>query len=164
MSAYVRPGFDKASVKKIAVLPFENYTEDKFAGQKMRAKVMIELLNSGFEVVEEGEVTRILKELKVYQVASITVSDIQELGKRLGIDAVVKGSTGEMEDKKGVALTYPEVSINLSILDAKSGDIVWSVSHSAGGPSFWTRHFGTEGDTLDKAAYKVVKESINTLK
>jgi TolB-like protein len=160
---YVRPQYDLESIKRIAVLPFENYTQDNYAGVKIREKVVIELLERGFEVVEEGEVLRVLSELKVEPVRMITLSDIQSLGSMLGVDAVMKGSAGELIDKKGISVSYPEVAINLKLIDVASGDIVWSVSHSGGGPGFWTRHFGTEGDTLDEAAEKVVKEAVNTL-
>jgi TolB-like protein len=161
---YSRTQYDIALIKNIAVLPFDNYARDDYAGIKIREKVVIELLKNGFEVIEEGEVLRILKELKVEPVKAITLSEIQDLGNMLGVDAVMKGSAGELVDKAGVSMHYPEASINLKLIDVATGDIVWSVSHSTGGPSFWSRHFGAEGATLDETAEEVVKEAINTLK
>jgi hypothetical protein len=48
------------------------------------------------------------------------------------------------------------------MLDTESGDIIWSTWHSTGGASFWTRHFGAEGRTLDETSSRVVKEAFNT--
>jgi len=49
------------------------------------------------------------------------------------------------------------------LLEASSGSIIWSVRHTAGGASFWARHFGAEGITLSEAARKAVKEAVNKL-
>jgi hypothetical protein len=56
------------------------------------------------------------------------------------------------------------VSIHLSLLDTSSGEIIWYVWHTAGGASFWTRHFGAESKTLDETVKDVVKTAIDTLK
>jgi hypothetical protein len=55
------------------------------------------------------------------------------------------------------------VSIHLSLLDTSSGEIIWYVWHTAGGASFWTRHFGAERKTLDETVKDVVKTAIDTL-
>jgi len=62
---YKNPQLDAGQINTIAVLPFENFTNDKYAGDKMKEKVVIELFSRGFEVIEEGEIARQLKKLKV---------------------------------------------------------------------------------------------------
>ena len=46
MKQYVRPGIDLRAIRTIAVLPLENFTSDKYAGGKIRSKIIIELLRS----------------------------------------------------------------------------------------------------------------------
>jgi hypothetical protein len=64
---------------------------------------------------------------------------------------------------RGISVSYPEVSINLRLVEPSSGNIIWSVCQTSGGPGFWTRHFGAEGISLSDSASKVVKEAMDTL-
>lgn len=159
---YVRPNTDISDIKRIAVLPFENFTSDKHAGDKVRSMVIIEMLSRGMDVIEPGEVIKTLLESNVRSIHSISVSDIQNMGDALGIKAVLMGSVESFGMSRGVSVSYPEVTIHLMMLDTESGDIIWSTWHSTGGASFWTRHFGAEGRTLDETSSRVVKEAFNT--
>ena len=163
MKYYARPDFDVARIKKIAVLPFENYTSDGFAGEKVRKAVITEMLTRGIEVIEPGEVTRVLMELKIRSLGAISVKDIKEIEKALGVEAVMTGSVESFGISTGIAASYPEVTIQLTLLEAPSGNILWSVWRTSGGAGFWTRHFGVEGLTLGEAAKKVIRESVNTM-
>lgn len=160
---YVRQQVDYKSIKRIAVLPFETFTADEYAGEKIRKSVITELLSRGIDVVEPGEVTRTLVELKVRSLASIRNSDIQNIAKTLGVEALMMGSVEAYGISRGISVTYPEVTVNLRLVEASSGNIIWSVYHTSGGASFWTRHFGAEGISLSEAANKVVKEAVDTL-
>ncbi|MEW6418226.1 MAG: hypothetical protein AB1480_08905 [Nitrospirota bacterium] len=141
----------------------ENFTSDEYAGEKVRRVVITELLSRGIDVVEPGEVTRVLRESNIRYLGSIKITDIQNIGKTLGVDAVMIGSVEAFGISRGISVTYPEVTIHLILFETSSGNIVWSVRHTVGGASFWTRHFGAEGITLSEAVRKAVKESINTL-
>ncbi len=163
LKQYTRPQFDISNIKRIAVLPLENFTSDEYADEKISKTVIIELLSRGIDVIEPGEVTRILRELKVRSLGSVTTSDMQRIGRTLDVEAVMKGSVGTFGISRGISVSYPEVSIRLMLLEATSGKIVWSVWHTAGGAGFWARHFGAEGITLSETAGKVVNESVDTL-
>lgn len=160
---YVRQQVDYKSIKRIAVLPFETLTSDEFAGEKIRQSVITELLSRGVDVIEPGEVTRTLVELKIRSLGSIKTTDIQNIAKTLGVEALMMGSVEAYGISKGISVTYPEVTIHLKLVEASSGNTIWSVCHTSGGASFWTRHFGAEGISLSEAASKVVKEAIDTL-
>ena len=160
---YIRPKTDISNIKRVAVLPMENFTSDEYAGEKVRRAVISELLSRGIDVIEPGEVTRVLRESNIRSLGSIKITDIQNMGKTLGVEAVMMGSVEAFGISKGISVSYPEVTINLRLLELSSGNIIWSVRHSAGGASFWTRHFGSEGITLSEAARKAVKEAVDTL-
>jgi hypothetical protein len=163
IKSYTRPSVQIETIRKVAVLPVENYTNEKFAHDKIRGVVIMELLSRGVDVIEPGEVMNTLRELKINRIDSLPLSDIQRLGEALNADALVTGSVGTYEIKRGMTVTYPEVSVHLMLLDSATGDIVWSVWHTTGGPDFWTRHFGAENATLEETSKKVVKEAIDTL-
>jgi len=160
---FVKSKTDIDKIKKVAVLPLENFTSDEYAGEKIRRIVITELLLRGVDVVEPGEVTRILKDSKVKSLGSVNATDIQNIGKTLGVDAIMSGSVEALGTGRGVSVSYPEVSLQFMLLDVSSGTIIWSVQHTVGGASFWTRHFGSEGITLSQAARKAVKEAVVTL-
>jgi TolB-like protein len=160
---YVRPEVDFSSIKRVAVLPFENYSSDEYADGKVRSAVIIELLSRGIDVIEPGEVVRTLRELRIRSLDSLQISDIQSIGKILNVDAVFMGSVETFGISKGITVSYPEVSLYLMLIESTTGNIIWSVWHTTGGASFWTRHFGAENRTLDETSRKVVKEAIDTL-
>jgi TolB-like protein len=160
---YVRQQVDYSSIKRIAVLPFETLTSDEYAGEKIRQSVITELLSRGIDVVEPGEVTRALVELKIRSLGSIRTTDIQTLAKTLGVEALMMGSVEAYGISRGITVSYPEVSISLRLVEASSGKIIWSVCNTSGGPNFWTRHFGAENISLSETASKVVKEAIDTM-
>ena len=160
---YTKPKFELNNIKRVAVFPFDNFTSDEYAGEKIRRSVITELLSRGIDVIEPGEVTRVLRELKVKSLGTIKTTDLQNIAKTLGVETVMMGSVEAFGISKGISVSHPEVSINLMLVEASSGNIIWSIWHTAGSPSFWTRHFGAEGITLSEAANKVVKEAIDTL-
>jgi TolB-like protein len=160
---YVRPDTDFARINKIAVLPFENYTQDSFSDDKIKSLVVIDLLSRGVNVIEPGEVMNTLRELRVRSIDSITSENIKEIGELLDVPVVMTGSVGVFKVNKGVSVSYPEVSISLTIHEAATGDIIWSAWHTTGGASFLTRHFGSEGATLDETAKILINDTIDTI-
>jgi hypothetical protein len=147
----------------VVVLPFENFSGDKHAGEKMRRVLISELVLRGFNVIEPGEITRILRTLKVRSLNSISTEDIREMGKELNVETLVMGSVGTYGISKGVSVSYPEISIHLMIVNTVSGGIEKSLWHARGSPGFWTRHFGVEGKTLSDVERQVAREAVDEL-
>ena len=160
---YIRPGLDINTINKVAVLPFENFTAGRFADDKIKSLVVIELLSRGVDVVEPGEVMRLLREMKVRSLDSITIEHIKEIGQTFKVQAVMTGSVGVFKVSRGAVVSYPEVSISLILYDAETSDIIWSIWHTTGGAGFWTRQFGAEGKTLDETAKILINDVIDTI-
>jgi TolB-like protein len=160
---FLRKGFDPHGVKRIAVMPIENLTSTEFAAEKIRSLVIMDLLERGLDVVEPGEIYSILRGRRIRSVYQVPSSVVVEAGREVAADAVVIGSVATFGIQKGISVTYPEVTINLIMMDTATGNVVWSTWHTSGGADFWTRHFGAEVDTVDETARKVVKESLDTL-
>ncbi len=160
---YTRPKFDISSIKTIAVMPIENFTSDNYADEKIRSKISIELLSRDINIIEPGEIVMAFKELKIKSVDSMRRRDMVSIGSMLKADAVLTGSVEAFVISKGITVSYPEVSVHLIMFDTVSGNIIWSAWHTSGGASFWTRHFGAEGSTLDNVSEKVIKEVFDSL-
>jgi len=159
---FVRPNVQKEKFQRLAVLPIDNFTAEKFAGEKMRQAIITELLASGVDVVEPGEVNNVLVKLQIQSLRTLTREQLKSIGKELNVNTLMTGFVGEYGMKKGVRVSYPEISVNLMMHDAASGEVFWSVWHTTGGPSFWTRYFGAEGNTLNEAAREMVKKAIGS--
>lgn len=114
-------------------------------------------------MTEPGDITQFLKELKIKSTGSMKLVEIQNAGRALNAEAVMLGSVEAFGLSKGISLTYPEVTINLRLVEVASGNVIWSMRHTSGGPDFWTRHFGSEGLSMSETAKKVVKEAVGTL-
>ncbi len=160
---YLRQGVDIKNIKTIAVFPLENLTSDDYAGEKIRNIIITELLSKQINVVEPGEVTNLLKEMKIKSLKLLKVEDMQNIGKTLGADAIIVGAVEAFGISRGVSVNYPEVTVNLRLIETTSGQVIWSIRHTSGGPDFWMRHFGSEGPSLSETARKVVKEAIATI-
>jgi TolB-like protein len=159
----MKPDTDVSKITRIAVLPFEDFTSDEYAGEKIRRIVITELLSRDIDVIEPGEVTRLLKDMNIWTVHSMKVSEIKAIGKKLGVDAMMSGSVESFGISKGISVEYPEVTINLMLIETSSGKIIWSTRQTSGGPSFWTRHFGSENISLSETARNVVSEALGTI-
>ena len=160
---YKRADAEADKLKRIAVLPLENLTSNQYADEKIQSLVIMDLLSRDVDVIEPGEVMRAFKELRIRSFEPISERDMQSVGDMLNVDFLIKGSVGTFEMKQGTAVSYPEVSIHLMLVEKESGEILWSVWHTSGGANFWTRHFGAEGSTLDETARKVIREVFDTL-
>ncbi len=160
---YVSPAYDIKNIRKVAIFPFENFTSDEYAGEKVRRILITELLSNEIDVVEPGEINRLLREFKVKSISSIKVAEAQEIGKILGADAIMIGVVENYDVSKGISVTYPEVTIILRLIETSSGSVIWAIRQTSGGPDFWMRHFGSEGPSLSETAGTVVKEAIGTL-
>jgi len=163
LKSYVGANIPLAQNGKIAVLPLQNLTADKFAAKKIEGLLIMDFLARGIDVIEPGEVMSALRQSNFHSVDELPVEELQNIGRMIHADVVIIGSVGTFAINKGIAVSYPEVSVHLIMIDIASGKIVWSAWHTSGGPDFWTRHFGAEGSTLDEVAREVIREAVDTL-
>ncbi len=164
-TVHIRQDIDFSYIKRIAVLPFQNYSGDRNAGNIIRDMVINEFLASGLvDVVYSGDVNTILeKYLKRRRSPEISTKIIRKIAKALKVQAVVTGSVSKFEIGRFGNVSAPEVTINITMADAESGSIIWSVTVTKTGADFWARHFGGRTESLSETALKAVREAIATL-
>ncbi|MEW6067767.1 MAG: hypothetical protein AB1610_05715 [Nitrospirota bacterium] len=163
-SFYIATDVDFSFIKRVAVLPLNNLTNDKFAGEIIRHVVVSELLASGLvDCVSPGDAVAAIEKLKLKNEQSLGAEQIKALGKVLNVQAVIMGAVEKFgEVREGNISTY-EVTITLMMADANSGNIIWSVTKTSAGASFWEKHFGARAETLSETVLKVVRDAIHTL-
>ncbi len=161
---YINPDIDFSFFKRVAVMPLDNLTNEKSAGEIVRQVVISELLASGLvDVVIPGEVMAAINELGIQNISSLNARQISALGKVLDVEAIILGSVEEYGESRTGNISTPEVTISLLMTDAGTGNVIWSITSTHGGASFMARHFGAKSKTLSETVMSVVREAVQTL-
>ena len=137
----VAPPFDHTSIKKIAVVEFENRTRDRSAGRIVAARLE-ELLvtESGYEVVTRMDLKRLLHEHNLSVRGALDPEAMKRLGKVAGVDALVVGSVETYEIEETVikplkVARRASILLLLKAVNTTTGRVV--CSKTAEGDFFW---------------------------
>ncbi|WP_448204815.1 hypothetical protein [Azospirillum sp. sgz302134] len=142
----------------VAVLPFENLTTHQNAGMIASELVSTELYRlNRVRVVEASRVRNRLIAAKV-DVEKLTESTYaQEVGRTLGVDAVLIGSVTEYGYQHGLR-EEPVVGINARLVRAADGAVLWASSQSQVGRGYFAR------DSVNNLAQRVVVRMLDGLR
>lgn len=161
---YINPSVDFSYIRRVAVAPIINLTKNKFAGEKVMNVVATEILRRGvFDVVEFGEVAKVLREEGLKQDNLVGKQLAARSGKRLNIEAIVIGSVMQYGVSNIPGGSFPEVSISLKLVDVNSYAILWEATHNIKGANILDQLFGMRRDSLEDLCKEVVEEMIDTL-
>jgi hypothetical protein len=167
---YVRKDASFQNIKKVAVLPFNNLTDDRYAGEKFRNAVVIEVLERGlFDVAEPGEVNKVAQNvfrelgLKEGALVALDVESIQRISERLGVQALLIGTVESYGTSRSTRAPYQTVAVFLNLVEAKSGLTLWKASHSEKGNMFFRTIFGIDQKNEIDLSRDVAKKTLSTL-
>ncbi len=119
-------------LKLVAVLPFENLSSSKGAGDVVRNMFIVQLSKMGrFGIVKPGDARALLLEKRVRVKGEVDFETLYAFRKELNAGGVIVGSVEEYREgtggpKKGV----PVVRIAARMLDTRSGEVIWSAVDS----------------------------------
>lgn len=144
---------------RIAVLPFVNNT-DYVQGGTLCYRIFVTELNrlGGFTVAHEGDVRRILRQMKVNPKEMPSYEQNQVLADRLGVEAIITGEVVAMDEKDRDQETDPLLALNLILHAAGSNKPLLTTYHSRRGADYRkVMHFGLI-NTMTSLAVKVSDE------
>jgi TolB-like protein len=160
---HISPDVDFSFIKKVAVLPFQNLSNEKFAGEIVRQVVISEFLASGLiDVVVPGDVTTTLKTLDIKSTVPLNAEQIKAIGSILKVQAVIMGAVEQYGGTRYGNIEAPELTVTFIMADTTAGNIIWSITKTGGGVSFMARHFGAKSKTMSEIVLSVVREAIET--
>ncbi len=163
-TTFLHPEFNFAYVERVGVIPFENLTKDQGAGARATRFFIAELLAAeAFDVVEPGEVARVLEKHMTSRTGDLTEEQAINVGKELGAQAVFLGSVGESSTVRSGAGSSNVVTLVVRMVETDTGQTVWSTTHTEGGRGFWSVLFGTGERSMSEVMRRCVKKSIKTL-
>jgi len=161
---YLHPNADLGMIKKVAVIPFENVSEDRMAGDKMTRIFFVELLSlEVFEVSEPGQSVKVLRSQAATSVDALGSADLQRIGKQLGVDGLFLGSVVDFTEARSSSTPDPRVTIQLRLVDVQSGTTIWSASQTRSSASMSAKLFGVGRESLTETAREIIRSELRTM-
>jgi TolB-like protein len=161
---YMHPNADLGAIKKVAILPLENLTNERAAADKVTKILLIEVLTlEVFDVVEPGQVAKTLKTERVESTEALTPADLKKIGDALGAQGLFIGTVVDFAEGRSGNTPTPEVTIQLRLVETQSGATVWSASQTRSGAKASARLFGIGGESLTEAARQLIRKELRTL-
>jgi hypothetical protein len=164
-SYHTDPALATGFVKRIAVLPLENHTQERFVEKQVRDLLSTQVMSLGFfEVLEKGDLRRFLNdEIVGEDKTSIPQATARRLGREFGLQAYMAGSVEGYSLERNGSYSYPVVALTLRLVEINSGKILWQASHVGSGYSTKDRLFGLESDNLHQVARQLIRDMLLTL-
>jgi hypothetical protein len=132
--SFRHPEADLSSINRVAVIPFENLSTSQFAGEKVSMVYLSELLSDmDIDVVEPGEVARVLQADGGVAKDKLGQAEVKSLGAALKADTLIFGAVQEYGTVRVRNENYPVVSISVRWVDAQTGTIIFMGSVSEEG-------------------------------
>jgi TolB-like protein len=142
---------------RIALLPFENLTDDKTAFSQIMPVVKNRLETKGFELVDEDSLNKFLLKERVRSTGYISRDIARKMKEELNVKAILIGAITSYYPLKN-----PQVGILARLIDSASGVILWANQASATGEDFTTiLGLGTI-TSIDKLISVVVDRLLNS--
>jgi len=168
-TSFLNPKFDFSFVERVAVLSFDNLSNDHQAGFRSTRLMITELLASGaVDVVEPGEVRAAVSKLPGAQTAPGAAflpnqEEFVALGKELGVQAVIVGTVAQAETLRSGAVNIPVITLDVHMVETETGATVWAATHTEKGASAGARALGTGGHALSATTRRCVKRLVEEL-
>lgn len=164
---YAKPGLivdPTKPVESIAVFPLDNVSGHPDASKKIGNLLLTELVRTGlFRIADIGEAENVLRRLRIRTTAEMDLENLHEIGERLNVETVIVGSVDEYELRQDRSGAVPVVAINARMLDVRTGEILWTISHARDGND-WETVFGFgKIISLNQLAQIVVSEAVEFL-
>ena len=116
---------------QIALFPFENFSEDTRATEKIMPLVQDKLESEGFSVLDEATLERFLVKGRVRSTGYISSEMARKIGKELNVEAVLVGSINTYYSGKN-----PMAGFSARLINTSDGDITWANHAAATGNDF----------------------------
>jgi hypothetical protein len=161
---YHDPEMDFAAVRTVAVLPFNNLTQDKLAAARVRDTFTIGLLASrAVYVLPPGEVARGISRAGMLDPTSPSDEEIARLASIIRVDAIITGVVREYGEVRSGTATADVLSVSAQMIESQTKKVVWAASSTKGGISIWDRLFGSGGRPMNDITRAAVDELLDKL-
>lgn len=166
VTRFTHPEADFSFYESVGIIPFETLGQDRLAGEKVTNVFFAELLTKNFAVVcEPGQFEASIQRVRGTGISNLpwSAADVAQLAKEANVQGVFTGTVRDYEMTSVGRSMYPLVSVEVRLLDASTGNLVWSASVTRrGGPAF-PFLFWRETHTLGELTTEVCRRILETL-
>ena len=163
--SFLRTEVDLGYIKTVAVLPFENYSEEAPSALRSRELVITQVLASGmFDIVDKGHVDSVLRTEAISTGMPIDPLTLRRLGERLGVQGFILGSVDYAGTSQVGNVVYQELALTLRLIDSESGFVIWQASGRGSGYSVWERLFGVAPKDEFQVTLKLIRTLLATMR
>jgi hypothetical protein len=161
---YRDPNMDFGLIQTVAVMPFNNYSRDNIAGDRVRDVFVTMLQGTGaVYVIPTGEVARGISRIGIQNPAAPTAEEITRFCTAVKADTVITGAVREYGEVRSGSSQANLISMSLQMMEAQTGKVVWSASSTQGGVTTSDRLFGGGGDPMNRITEKAIDDLLDKL-
>lgn len=135
--SYRAPGLDPKGPHLVCVLPFANESRSPQAPRVFAEVLAIRLAAAeGFEVVEPARLREAVVKAHVASFRGIGTDDLARLGAAVGTSLFLRGTIYTYDDVTARGIDTPAIAVEMSLIDAQSGQVLWAAQHDRKGSDF----------------------------
>lgn len=122
---YTHEELDLGAIRRVSVLPFDNYSSESRAGERVTAGFVTELIALRlFDVVDPAQTEDFLSSAKLSP-QEMGAPELKKMKEALGVDAVVYGSADEYAMQTIGTDVFPVVTLSVRLVDVQTGTVLW---------------------------------------
>jgi TolB-like protein len=142
---------------KIAIFPFENFTEDRNALTSVMSVLRDRLEARGLDVLNEDSLNRFLLKERIRSTGYISRDIARKIGEELNVQAILVGSVNSFFPGEN-----PRVGFSARLINSSDGSILWANHASATGEDFATVLGLGKVKTIDRLISKVIDKLLDS--
>ncbi len=162
-SAYTSPILDPETTYRVAVAPFYNVSERRYAGEIMPLHFLNHLKpKEHFVVVEPGLIRDTFLECRIIMDDGLSLANADIVFSKLDADLVLAGQVIEYQDYQGET-GKPKVDFSAVLIERQSREVIWACeSHKQGDEKVYFFERG-KAYTAHALASQMVKLAVKTI-
>ena len=140
----VRPLPDSYTTCRVAVLPF-GYQASYPRGENIFYEAFTAefAASTNFDLVPEGDILQLYRQLKMYRKTRPSVERMQVLSRRLRADLVITGDILRLKENESGRYVDTAMTLVVRIHDGPTGRLLWSTYHKRQGKEYQNvMHYG----------------------
>ncbi|UCH22635.1 MAG: hypothetical protein JSU83_05265 [Deltaproteobacteria bacterium] len=162
-ASYRSPVLDADRKYNVAVMPFLNLSDRKYAGEVTALHFVSQLrTHENLTVIEPGQVRQALLEMRIIMDDGISLAGAESVFSKLDADIILTGKVLNYQDYQGLT-GKPKVGFSALLIEKKSREIVWSYqSYHEGDEGVWFFDWG-KVNTAHSLATEMVQLAVETI-
>lgn len=163
---YVNPEADMTFYRRVAVVPFDNLSGERYASERVARALITELvMTNRFEVVEPGEYITALDKIggEPNIEGKFDPEKLKSAATAVQATGLIRGSVSEYRMQRVGTADAPVVTFDISMYDVATGKLVWQSSITRRGKARFPIFGGTGTRTFGLLVQQACEDLVNKL-